>query len=99
MRYSKAILMLACAMALPALCQAQQETSEPESSKAITLKACGDGPEVNFSQKTDKHLHPMGVQTADKALIYVLRDTMYGMAIQTKLAVDGQWVGVNRGNN
>lgn len=86
--------MLVCAMALPMFSHAQQE----ESSKAIEMKACGDK-EVNLSQKTDKGAHTMGVQTADKALIYVLRPTMLGMAIQTKLAVDGEWVGVNRGNS
>jgi hypothetical protein len=86
--------MLVCAMALPMYCHAQQE----ESSKAIETKACGDK-EVNFSQKTEKHDHTMGVQAADKALIYVLRPTMLGMAIQTKLAVDGEWKGVNRGNS
>jgi hypothetical protein len=86
--------MLACAMVLPMSCHAQQE----ESSKAIETKACGDK-EVNYSQKTVKNDHTMGVQSADKALIYVLRPTMLGMAIQTKLAADGDWKGVNRGNS
>jgi hypothetical protein len=95
MKIQTVILTLVCAMALPAICHAQEE----ESSKAIELKACGSGDEVNFQQKTDKGDHAMGVQAPDKALIYVIRDTMMGMAIQTKLAVDGQWVGVNRGNN
>ena len=94
MRNLRTIMMLACIMALPMFCHAQQE----ESSKAIETKACGDK-EANFSQKTAKNDHTMGVQTADKALIYVLRPTMMGMAIQTKLAVDGEWMGVNRGNS
>jgi hypothetical protein len=29
----------------------------------------------------------------------VIRSTMYGNKVQTKLAVDGDWKGVNRGNN
>ncbi len=33
----------------------------------------------------------------DKAMIYVLRSTMIGYKIHSKLAVDGNWVGVNRG--
>ena len=94
MRNLRTILMLACAMLLPMFCHAQQE----ESSKAIETKACGDK-EVNYSQKTVKNDHTMGVQSADKALIYVLRPTMLGMAIQTKLAADGDWKGVNRGNS
>ncbi|HEV8523087.1 MAG TPA: DUF2846 domain-containing protein, partial [Terriglobales bacterium] len=35
----------------------------------------------------------------DKALIYVIRPSKWGHKIQTKLGVDGKWVGVNRGNN
>lgn len=96
MRIRTMVFTLVCAMAMPLFCHAQDE----ESSKTIELKACGSGgDEVNFSQKTDKGDHTMGVQSPDKALIYIIRDTMLGMAIQTKLAVDGQWVGVNKGNN
>jgi hypothetical protein len=91
--------MLMCAMALPAFCQTPQET-EPDSSQARELKACGaKDKEVNYVADTDKTKHPTGVQAADKALIYVLRPTMMGNKIQTKLAADGQWMGVNRGNN
>jgi uncharacterized protein DUF2846 len=32
-------------------------------------------------------------------MIYVVRPTMMGNKIQTKLGVDGHWVGVNRGDN
>ncbi len=91
--------MIMCGMALPALCQTQQET-EQNSSQSDELKACGAGDnEVNYAAETDKKTHPLGVQTADKALIYVLRPTMMGNKIQTKLAVDGEWKGVNRGDN
>ena len=94
MRNLRTITMLACAMALPMFCHAQQE----ESSKAIETKACGDK-EVNYSQTTEKNNHTMGVLTADKALIYVLRPTLLGKPTQSKLAVDGEWMGVNRGNS
>lgn len=91
--------MILCGMALPALCPAQQET-EQNSSQEDELKACGAGDrEVNYAADTDKKTHPLGEQTADKALIYVLRPTMMGNKIQTKLAVDGEWKGVNRGDN
>jgi hypothetical protein len=99
MRNRTAILMIMCGMALPALCQTQPET-EQNLSQADELKACGAGDkEVNYAADSDKKTHPLGVQTADKALIYVLRPTMMGNKIQTKLAVDGEWKGVNRGDN
>jgi hypothetical protein len=33
-----------------------------------------------------------------KALIFVVRPTKFGELYQTKLAIDGEWVGVNRGD-
>jgi hypothetical protein len=83
---------------LPVLCAAQQAPAEPLSKAAVELKACGPGSGTDFNQHTDKHSHAMGEPSADKALVYVMRPTMFGMAIQTKLAVDGDWKGVNRGN-
>jgi hypothetical protein len=41
----------------------------------------------------------MAEAAADKAIIYVIRPSLMGNKIQTKLAVDGEWKGVNRGNN
>lgn len=64
----------------------------------IEKKACPTV-DVKFSADTDKTQHPTPEPPADKALVYVLRPTMMGNKIQTKLAVDGQWVGVNRGHN
>ena len=66
--------------------------------EAIEKKAC---PATNIKHKTrtNKKEHPTPSAPADKALIYVVRPTMMGNKIQTKLAVDGQWVGINRGNN
>jgi len=78
---------------------AKEEATEPDN-KELQLKACGpSNKEVNFSADTDKKAHPTAVAAADKAIIYVLRPTLTGNKIQTKLAVDGQWKGVNRGNN
>lgn len=68
----------------------------------LELKACGP-PEktVNYSEKTDESQHP-GPQpqpAPGKALVYVMRPTMIGMLYQTKLAVDGDWKGVNKGDS
>ena len=60
------------------------------------LKACGTK-EVHFNIDTDKKQHPTPAAPADKALIYVLRPTMIGFGVQSKFAVDGEWLGVNRG--
>jgi hypothetical protein len=99
MRSSIAIVALGCAISLPLLCRAQGDVGGP-SRKADEANACGPGEkETSFSQKTDKKAHSMGDRAADKALIYVPRPTMLGYAIQTKLAVDGQWMGVNRGDS
>ena len=69
-------------------------------SKEMELKACGPKEkEVDFKAGTDKSGHPTPDQPTDKALIYVLRPSMMGNKVQTKLAVDGDWKGVNRGNN
>lgn len=72
--------------------------SEKASRKELELKACGTT-EIKYSAKTDKKQHPVPEPPADKALVFVIRPTMWGNKIQTKLAVDGQWMGTNRGNN
>jgi hypothetical protein len=64
--------------------------------KELRLKACGTQ-DVNFSADTDKKNHPTPDAPADKAMIYVLRPQMIGYKIDSKLAVDGEWMGVNRG--
>lgn len=64
--------------------------------KELRLKACGTE-SVNFSATTDKKNHPMPEAPSDKAMIYVLRPTIVGYKINSKLAVDGNWMGVNRG--
>jgi Protein of unknown function (DUF2846) len=64
----------------------------------IKLKACGTKT-VKYKADTDKKQHPTPEAPTDKALIYVLRPTMIGNKVQSKLAVDGEWKGVNRGKN
>ena len=80
---------------------AQQTETKPAGSTAtdkneLRLKACGTE-KVNHSAKTDKKNHPTPEAPADKAMIYVLRPTIIGLKINSKLAVDGNWMGVNRG--
>jgi hypothetical protein len=66
----------------------------------VELKACGPREkEAKFDADTDKKNHPTPEPDAGSALVYVLRPTMMGNRIQTTLAVDGEWKGVNRGNN
>jgi Protein of unknown function (DUF2846) len=67
-----------------------------QESKEEKLKACGTK-KVNYKASTDKKEHPTPDAPTDKALIYVLRPTIFGMKINSKLAADGDWKGVNRG--
>lgn len=84
--------------------QDKEEKEEPqtEADKAkqeeMEKKAC-ESLDTHYKTETDKTTHPMPEPPADKALIYVVRPTMGGNKVQTKLAVDGQFKGVNRGNN
>ena len=48
---------------------------------------------------TDKTQHPAPGAPADKGLVYVVRPSLAGSRIQTRLAVDGTWMGANYGNN
>jgi len=92
------VLVISAAAADKAKDQGKEEAREPDN-KELQLKACGpSNKEVNFSADTDKKAHPTAEAAPDKAIIYVLRPTLTGNKIQTKLAVDGQWKGVNRGN-
>ena len=92
-RYFVAALVLMCA--LPMVVAAQDEPP-----KELEQKACGPKEkEVNYSADTDKSRHPTPDQPADKALVYVLWPSMMGNKVQTNLAVDGDWKGVNRGDN
>jgi hypothetical protein len=79
--------------------KAKEDQDKPEDPQA-TLKACGTKEnEVNYTPSTDKSSHPAPEPSEGKAMIYVLRPTMMGNKVQTKLAVDGVWKGSNRGKN
>src|SRR5215813_15222123 len=97
------VVLLLIAFVLPIAAIAgdkEKEDADEVNSPELELKACGaKDKEVKYSADTDKSSHPTPAQPADKALVYVLRPSMMGNKVQTKLAVDGDWKGVNRGNN
>jgi hypothetical protein len=66
------------------------------SEEDIRSRAC-PARNVGFSVKADKSRHPTPAPAPGQALVYVLRPARIGFAIQTRLAVDGEWVGANRG--
>jgi hypothetical protein len=76
--------------------QTARVLSEKEEKQELRARACGGG-SAKFSAQTDKKQRPRPDAPEDKALIYVLRSTMIGYKIHSKLAVNGDWVGVNRG--
>ena len=87
----------------PAIAQIQDEEPVADAKADVKMtveelrsKACGSE-SVNFKASTDKKQHPTPEAPTDKAMIYVLRPTMIGFKIHSKLAVDGKWIGVNRG--
>lgn len=91
-------------MANLGLAQQNEEKKKPETQanqttldkKELRLKACGKE-KVNYKAKTDKTQHPTPSAPEDKALVYVIRSSMLGYKIDSKIAVDGKWMGVNRG--
>lgn len=78
----------------------KEPTSQTDKQKqeAIKAKAC-PVVNVNFKADTDKTKHPTPEPQEGKALVYVLRSSRMGSKVQTKLGVDGAWVGVNRARN
>ena len=104
------ILLVVAALAISAgnLIAQKQEPSKKEADKGEPQteakqkepeqKACGPD-NVKYSAETDKKQHPTPDAPPDKAMIYVIRPTMTGNKVQTKLGVDGKWMGVNRGDN
>jgi hypothetical protein len=71
---------------------------EPETATDISRRAC-PARDIGFRARTDKSTHPTPEPAAGKALVYILRPAIIGSKIQTRLAVDGEWVGTNRGRN
>jgi hypothetical protein len=77
----------------------QSVAVNPEAShEKLETLAC-DPNDVRYKVKTIHDSVPVPEQPADKALVYVIRPTHYGGSTQTKVAVDGLWVGANEMNN
>jgi hypothetical protein len=66
-------------------------------STVTAQKMSGCGLAVHHSTKkvNDKDPVELAPLPADKAMVYAVRPTHYGAAIQTKLSMDGHWMGVN----
>jgi hypothetical protein len=65
--------------------------------EAQTASLCG--PAVHHSTKRVKTRSELeATPPADKALVYVVRPTIAGGFVQTKLSMDRKWVGVNQRN-
>jgi hypothetical protein len=95
MRYPAPLLMLACVIALPALCQTEPDTY-PDSRQARELQACGaPEKEVHYTVDTEKGAPPAAVQPADKALFYIFRPRHGMTSFPSSIAVDGEWKGAN----
>jgi acyl-CoA synthetase (AMP-forming)/AMP-acid ligase II len=63
---------------------------------ARELQACGAlDKEVNYIAAPDPNAHPTGVQPGDKALVYIVRPHHAMASFPSKVAVDGEWKGVN----
>jgi len=102
------LLLLTCIIALTAAAFGQDTTgvgygsgvairpnNEPDMA-ALRIKACGTE-KIDYDAETKKDQHPTPEAPAGKALIYVMRTTIIGYKIHSKLAVDGKWMGTNRG--
>jgi hypothetical protein len=100
MRLLAVVAFFVCVCLLPSVAAAADDKKEVSSEKALELQACGPKEkEINFSASTDKKSHPTPAPAEGKSMVYVIRPTMGGNKVQTKLAVDGEWKGTNRGNN
>lgn len=71
-------------------------------SPAFASEACGPA-DIEFSVKADKSKHAIGQAEAGKALIYFIEEyhsNAGGFFLPTvRLAMDGKWIGANRGGS
>lgn len=95
------VLAVVCAVVLTSTAEVSASQDKPAQldKKEIEAKACGTGKEVDFNVETDKSTHPTPDPEAGKGLVYFVRSGLAGGAVQTKIAIDGKWIGANRGNN
>jgi len=75
------------------------QRSASDTRKKLEQLACGPTG-VHLTHHTEKNLEPLPEPQADKGLIFVIRTAnMVGAALSAKLAMDRNWVGVNRRSN
>jgi hypothetical protein len=74
----------------------EKQRSAGETRDRLRQLACGPSG-VGFSHHTEKVPQTLPEQPPEKGLIYVIRLRHGGL--QTKLGMDGKWVGTNRGAN
>jgi hypothetical protein len=55
--------------------------------------------DVKMAVRTDKKQHPAPEAPPGKAVIYFVRTQWFAQKIQSKVAIDGQWIGANRAHN
>lgn len=67
---------------------------------ARTTAACGPA-ETHFDVKVNSNEHPLPVADPDKALVVVAEDqeTKFVRDVTIRVAVDGAWMGANRGKS
>ena len=94
-------LVLALSFANTCSAQAKEQPQAPAKPMWTGLapeSACGPQ-DLKHETSTDKTQHPKPAIPPGKALVYVVRPTMWGNKVQTKFAINGEWVGINRGDN
>lgn len=83
---SPAMLLIALALTGPA-------------ASAQKMSDCGLAVHHSTKKVKDKDPIELAPLPAGKAMVYVVRPTHFGAAIQTKLSMDGNWMGVNMANS
>src|SRR2546425_3311790 len=88
--------------------QREQKDGRPQEEKPLTKeeaaklkeleqRACGPK-QARYLVRVDAKQHPTPEAPPDKALVYVVGPELEGHPEETKLSIDGQWVGANRAN-
>ena len=69
------------------------------SGSAQKMSDCGIAIHHSTKKIKDKDPIELAPLPSGKAMVYVVRPTHFGAAIQTKLSMDGNWMGVNMANS
>jgi len=88
-------------LTLLALLLAPMAFAQNAGSKAFVPEACGPI-DVEFSVKANKNQHTIGQPETGKALVYFIEEYPLNAGLihpTVRLAMDGKWVGANRGGS